>query len=87
MENADRLTNYLILLKIRRKAYHRNGVITGGMLLFAILATTVTLLLTEWNERTIWLMGILDVSFIVNFLMAWARSEITKDNIELINNL
>ncbi len=27
------------------------------------------------------------VLFTVNFLMAWARYEITKENIELVNNL
>ncbi len=87
MENADRLSGYLVLLKIRQKAYHRNVIFAGGLFLFAILSTTATLLLTEWNERSIWLMGIYDVLFTVSFLMAWARLEITKDNIELVNNL
>ena len=87
MENANRLSSYLALLKIRQKAFYRNVLIAGGLFLLAILATTATLLLTEWNERSIWLMGIFDVLFIVNFLMAWARLEITKQNIELVNNL
>ena len=87
MENADRLSGYLVLLKIRQKAYHRNVIFAGGLFLFAILSTTVTLLLTEWNERTIWLMGMFDVLFTVSFLMAWVRLEITKENIELVNNL
>ncbi len=86
MEKTDRLSSYLVLLKIRQKAYDRNVIIAGGLLLFAILSTTVTLLLTEWNERTIWLMGMFDVLFVVNFLMAWARLEIIKQNIELVNN-
>lgn len=86
MENYDRLTNYLVLLKIRQKAYYQNVIIASGLFLFAFLSTTVTLLLTEWNERSIWLIGIFDVLFIVNFLMAWARLEITKQNIELVNN-
>jgi hypothetical protein len=87
MENANRLSSYLVLLKTRQKAYYRNVIIAGGLFLLAILATTATLLLTEWNERSIWLMGIFDVLFIVNFLTAWARLEITKQNIELVNNL
>ena len=86
MEKADRLSSYLVLLNIRQKAYYRNVIIAGGLFLIAILSTTATLLLTEWNERSIWLMGIFDVLFIVNFLMAWARLEITKQNIELVNN-
>ncbi len=87
MENADRLSGYLGLLKIRQKAYHRNVIFAGGLFLFAILATTATLVLTEWNERSIWLMGMFDVLFMASFLMAWARHEITKENIELLNNL
>ncbi len=87
MENADRLGSYLVLLKIRQKSYYRNVIITGGLFLLVILSTTATLLLTEWNERSIWLMGIMGVLFTVNYLMAWARFEITKQNIELVNNL
>jgi len=87
MESADRLSGYLVLLKIRQKAYHRNVIFAGGLFLFAILSTTVTLLLTEWNVRSIWLMGMFDVLFTMSFLMAWARLEITQENIELVNNL
>lgn len=87
MENADRLSGYLVLLKIRQKAHYQKVILAGGLFLFAILSTTVTLLLTEWNERSIWIMGMFDTLFIANFLMAWARFEITKENIELVNNL
>lgn len=87
MENADRLSGYLGLLKIRQKAYYRIVIFAGGLFLFAILSTKAMLLLTEWNERGIWLMGIFDVLFVVNFLIAWSRFEITKQNIELVNNL
>jgi len=87
MENVDHLSDYLVLLRIRQKAYHRNVIFAGGLFLFAILSTTATVLFTEWNERSIWLMGIFDVLFTISFLMAWARYEITKENIELVNNL
>jgi hypothetical protein len=87
MENANRLGSYLALLEIRKKAYRRNAFIAGGVLLLAILSTTGTLLLTDWNERSIWLMGVFDVLFTVNFLMTWARYEITNENIELVKNL
>jgi len=87
MENTNHLDNYLALLVIREKAYHRNVFIVGGLFLIAILSTTGTLLLTEWNERSIWLMGIFDVLFTLSFLMAWARYQITKENIELVKNL
>lgn len=87
MENADRLSGYQALLKIRQKAYQRNVIFSGGALLLAFLVTTATLLLMEWNARSIWLMGIFDVLFTISFLMAWTRFEITKENIELVNNL
>ena len=87
MENTSRLDNYLALLKIRQAAYRRNTLIAGGLQMFALLATTGMLLLTEWNVRSIWLMGLLDVVFILSFLMAWVRLEIAKNNIELLNNL
>jgi hypothetical protein len=87
MQTTDRLSSYLALLKIRQKTTHRNMLIGGGLFVIALLATTATLLLTEWNERSIWLMGMFDVLFVVNFLMAWARWEITKEKIELVHNL
>jgi hypothetical protein len=87
MEHSDRLSGYLVLLKIRRKIYYRNVMIASGLFLITILATTATLLFTEWNERSIWLMGIFNILFFVNFLMTWAKLEITTQNIELVDNL
>jgi len=87
VENTDRLSNYMVLLKIRQKAYRRNLIFSGAVFLLAILSTTALLLYTEWNERSIWLMGIMDVLFVASFVMAWARLEITKEKIELVNHL
>lgn len=88
MESLNRsVGNYLTLLKIRQSAYRRNLYIVGGLFLFVIIATLGMGLLTEWNVRSFYLMGGFNVLFIVNFLMAWARLEILKGNIELINNL
>ncbi len=87
METVDRLAGYLSILEIRKKAYYRNVFIAGGFFLLAILSTTGILFLTDWNARSIWLMGVLDVLFTVNFLMTWARYEITRENIEMLKNL
>jgi hypothetical protein len=87
MENTDRLDNYLVLLKIRRKAFRRDTLFIGGLLFIAFLATTGTLLFTEWNVRSIWLMGVMDVLFTITFFMTWARYQITIEKIDLINNL
>jgi hypothetical protein len=86
MENIEHLSNYMVLLKIRQKEYYRNLILAGGLFLMAILATTATLLFTEWNARSIWLMGIFVVLFTMGFLMAWVRLEIIKEKIELLNN-
>ena len=87
MENIDRLNSYLDLLKIRQNAYHRNVIITVGLFLLAMLSTTGELFLTEWNVRSVFILAIFDVLFASNFIMAWARLEITKQNIELVNNI
>jgi hypothetical protein len=87
MENSNHLDNYLDILVVRKKATYRNVIIAGGLFFIAILATTGTLLFTEWNERSMWLMGVFDVVFIMNFLMTWARYQITNEKIELVKNL
>jgi hypothetical protein len=87
MEHANRLNDYLTLLELQKKAYYRNVFIVGGLLLFSILSTTGTLLLTNWNERSIWLMGVFDVLFAMSFLMTWTRYEITNEHIKLVKNL
>ena len=87
MGNVDRLGDYLVLLGIRQKAYQRNVVISGCMFLFGVLASTATLLFTEWNIRTIWLMGLFDVLFFSFYLMSWTKREITRRNIELVNTI
>ena len=85
--STERLTKYLTLLKIRQSAYHRNLYIAGGLFLFSIFATLGMGLLTEWNVRSFYIMGAFNVLFIVNFLMAWARLEIVKGNIDMLINL
>jgi hypothetical protein len=87
MENANRLDSYLALLEVRKRANRRNVFIAGGLFLIAILSTTGTLLFTDWNERSIWLMGVFAVLFSINFVMTWAKYEITNEKIELVKNL
>lgn len=86
MELSDAKSNYLGILEIRRKAYFTNMIIAGGLFVLALIATTATLLLTEWNIRSIWLMGVFDVLFSAGFLMAWGRHEIVKENIDLLKH-
>ena len=87
MEKTDRLMGYLTLSKIQQKAYLRNLWIIGGLLLFTFLSTTATLLFTEWNARSIWVMGLFDALIMISFLMAWTRLEIVRKNIDLVNYL
>ena len=83
----DQLTTYRNILKVRQSAYRRNLFIAGGFFLFAILSTLGMGLLTGGDERSIYILGGFDVLFIVNFVMAWARLEIVKANLELMDNL
>ncbi len=86
MENVNQVDNYLVLLEIRRKAYYRNTIIVGILLILGILSISGTLLFTDWNVRSIWLMGIMDLLITISFLMIWVRYEITRQNIELMKN-
>jgi len=83
----EQVTSYLTLLKIRQSAYRRNMYIEGGLFLFSLLATLAMGLLTEWNVRSFYIMAVFNVLLLVGFLQAWARLEILKGNIELIDNL
>ena len=87
MVSTDQFANYLTLLKIRQSAYRRNLYIEGGLFLFSILATLAMGLLTEWDVRSFYIMATFNVLLLVGFLMAWARLEIVKGNIELMRNL
>lgn len=87
MENTDRLGSYLELLKTRLRIYHRNLVIGGAAFSFMLLVTTIVLLFTTWNVRTLWLVGLIDVLFGFNLVMAWVREEIVREEIELVRNL
>jgi hypothetical protein len=87
MENTDRLNNYLELLMTRQKIYRRNLVIGGVAFSLALLSTTILLLFTVWNVRTLWLVGLIDIMFVLNLIMAWVRFEIVQEKIELLNHL
>ena len=87
MVSTDQFASYLTLLKIRQSAYRRNLYIAGGLFLFVVLATLGMGLLTEWNVRSFYIMATFNVLLLVGFLMAWARLEIVKGNIELMRNL
>lgn len=87
MENDERLSSYVELLQIRQRIYHRNLIIGGAAFSFVLLVTTVILLFTAWNVRTLWLVGLVDILFGFNLVMAWVRFEIVREEIELVRNL
>jgi hypothetical protein len=87
MVSNEQVASYLTLLKIRHSAYRRNMYIEGGLFLFSLLATLAMGLLTEWYVRSFYIMAVFNVLLMVGFLQAWARLEILKGNIELIDNL
>jgi len=85
--SGDKVTNYLTLLKIRRAAFHRNVIITGGIFLVTILATIAFGMLSQLNGLSVYLLAGFNVAFLVSFITAWVRLEIVKSNIDLLNNL
>ncbi|GAP12453.1 hypothetical protein LARV_00188 [Longilinea arvoryzae] len=87
MEQADRLSGYLGLLNTRQKINRRNLILDGIVFLLVLLATTAMLLFTAWNARMLWLMGLFDLLFGLNFILAWVRHEVNREKIELVNNL
>jgi hypothetical protein len=87
MTSSDQFAGYLTVLKIRRSAYRRNMWITGALFLMTFILTIGLGLLTGWDERSIYIMAVFNILFLIGYLMAWARHEIIKTNIELMNNL
>jgi hypothetical protein len=87
MTGSDQFTGYLTLLKIRQSAYRRNMWITSALFFMTFILTIGLGLLTGWDERGIYIMAVFNILFLIGYLMAWARHEIIKTNIELINNL
>ncbi len=87
MEHTDHLSGYLGLLNTRQKINRRNLILGGIVFLSILIVTTAMFLFTAWNARTLWLMGLFDLLFGLNFILAWVRYEINKEKIELVKNL
>jgi hypothetical protein len=87
MTSSDQFAGYLTLLNIRRSAYHRNMWLTGALFVMTFILTIGLGLVTGWSERSIYVMAVFNILFLMGYLMAWARHEIIKTNIELMSNL
>ena len=87
MVSSDQFAGYLTLLKIRQLAYRRNMWITGALFVMTFILTIGLGLITGWSERSIYIMAVFIILSLIGYLMAWARLEILRGNIELMNNL
>jgi hypothetical protein len=87
MVSSDQVAGYLTLLKIRQSAYRRNMWIAGALFMTAFIFTIGLGLLAGWSERSIYIMAVFNILFLIGYLMAWARHEIIRTNIELMSNL
>lgn len=87
MVSSDQFAGYLTLLKIRQSAYRRTMWITGALFVMTFILTVGLGLITVWSERSIYIMAVFIILSLIGYLMAWARLEILKGNIELMNNL
>jgi len=87
MTISERYSNYLALLKIRQSARKRDATFVGVIFFISILAMTMIGLVSGLGNREVYLVALLNIIFGINFAIAWARLEVIKGNIELLNNL
>lgn len=87
MENSYRVKNYQELLKIGLSTYRRNTWISGALFFMAFILTIGLGLLTGWDERSVYIMAVFNVLFLIGYLMAWVRLEIVKGTLDLLDNL
>lgn len=85
--NSKRLEEYRSILVIRRKADRRDLSILGGIFLLTFIALVALGLLDRLNQRSIYIIAGLVTVFAIVFLMAWARLEITRASLEMIEHL
>jgi predicted neutral ceramidase superfamily lipid hydrolase len=85
--DANRLINYLALLRIREKAARRDVFILGGVFVLSVASTFVLGMLERLIGREVYLVMALDVVFGIAFLAAYVRYQVIKEAITLADNL
>lgn len=85
--DPTRAENHLTLLSIRVNGRKRAAFITGGVFVIFFLATVFLDLSGQLSGRSLTIVGALLAVFGISFLMSWVRLEITREAIELIENI
>jgi hypothetical protein len=84
---SSELENYLTLLNIRRIAGRRDTLIMGGIFFLSLAAIVVFGLLNQLSGKSVYITTALTVVFGIGYLTTWAKLEITKGMIELVQYL
>jgi hypothetical protein len=87
MLTSDHLEGYLGLLRIRRAAWRRDVIITGGLFLVAAVGALASGLLGAIDGRSVYLVLGVFMAMGFGFLSAWVRLEIVKALMELADTL
>jgi len=87
MKNSNLVPNYLDILKVRQSTRRRDVIIMGAIFLFSFISMIAIGLVSGLGSREIYLVGAMNVVFMIIFVMAWVRLEIIKGTIDLLNNL
>lgn len=85
--NLKRTENYLTLLMIRKNAGQRDSLIIGGVFWISFTAMIILSLFGRLNGKPLIIVGALVVVFGFSYLMVWARLEIIRNMIDLIENV
>jgi len=83
----ERLDQYATLLRIRKAAFRRNALITGGVFLILTAAGVVAVFLTDLNRRELCFGIVLLAPLGLGFIMDWVRHEILKGTLEFVDVL
>ncbi len=84
---ANKLENYLDLLKIRQKGRRRDAYVFGGIFWLTLIAELILLLTGQLTGRAIVIVSGLEVVIGIAYLMAWVRLEQVRNNIDLIREI
>lgn len=82
-----KLEDYETLLAIRQTGRRRVARLAGGVFLVSALVWVANGLVTGLSGRSMYLGAMFVGTFGVSYLTAWAKHEITKESIELVDTL
>jgi hypothetical protein len=84
---SESVKNYVALLKIRHAAYRRNTLILGGFFAVILAAIIITGLPSGEVNRSIYIIFGVLVANGIGLIVTWTRLEITRETLQLLENI